>query len=144
MDQNYEINRGNLDLGWRNSDNAFSLGLGGLANQATANSQNFYTAQRGQDLTEQGQGFEQYLGSLNAQLGIGDQLNAIGDDQYQTEYGPIRDYSNIVNPYTGLNNSQSTTGPEQGGGFAGAVGAGMTAAQLLALYDKYYGSGSQP
>lgn len=131
------------DLGFGNLQNQatanaqnYQLGLGGLQNTATANNQNFYTAQRGQDLTQQSQGFNQYLQSLNAQLGMGAQQTAIGQQQQTAAWSPVQNYANLISPFSGLNGSTTSGTSATGGGVAGAAGGALTAAQLWALLSK--------
>lgn len=116
-------------------DQDYNLGLGGLQNQATGMNQNFYTQQRGQDLQQQQQGYGQYLDSMRAQMGIGGAQTAIGDQQYNASLNPLQAFGSGLNPFTGLNNSRTDTGPQTGGGLAGAAGGALTAAQLWKLLN---------
>lgn len=95
----------------------------------------FFTAQRGQDLQSQGQGFNQYLSALNAQLGVGQSLTGIGQQQMQQSLYPLQAYANLLNPLTGLNQTNTQQQPGSGGGLAGALGGGLTVAQLLNLIN---------
>lgn len=153
-DQNYGLGLGGLNLGYQNSNNQFNLGqqaantnqyqaqtgrdlgFGQLGNQQQANNQGFYTQQRGQDLQQQGQGFNQSLQALQAQLGIGGQISGIGQQQFNAPGNVLGQYGNMLSPFTGLNNTQSTTSPQSGGGLAGAIGGGLTAYQLWQLLNK--------
>lgn len=90
-------------------------------------------ANRGIDLNANQQGFNQYLSALNAQLGLGQGISAVGQEQMTASQAPLQTFSNLVNPYTGLNNSNSTTGPDSGGGLAGAAGGALSVANLIAL-----------
>lgn len=152
--QNYELGKGNLGLGWQNSANQYALGsraadtnqfqaqtsrdlgFGQLGAQQDANDMSFYTAQRGQDLSAQNQGFNQWLSAFNAQNGMGQQQYNIGQQQQQAPWTAVQNYSNTLQPYTGLGGSSSRTDPGTGGGWAGAAGGALTAAQLWALMNK--------
>lgn len=152
--QNYELGKGNLGLGWQNSANQYALGsraadtnqfqaqtsrdlgFGQLGAQQDANDMSFYTAQRGQDLSAQNQGFNQWLSAFNAQNGMGQQQANIGQQQQQAPWTAIGNYQNTLQPFTGLNGSSSRTDPGTGGGWAGAAGGALTAAQLWALMNK--------
>lgn len=134
-DQSYGLGMGNLGLGYYNAGNNYNLGLGGLQNQAQANQQNFYTAQRGQDLQAQNQGYNQYLGLLGAQMGLGQQVTGIGQQQYQAGLNPLNAYASVLNPFTGLNTTQTQSQPSTGGGLGGALGGALTMEQLLRLFN---------
>jgi len=162
--QNFALGQGNLGLGFQNSNNQYALGqqqnanqltgiqnqyslgqqqnqttrdlgFGQLGNTATANNQNFYTNQRGQDLQAQGQGFNQYLAALNAQMGIGQGIAGIGQQQFNAPGTVLGQYGNMVSPFTGLNQTNTNTQPQTGGGLAGAAGGALTLAQLLKLLN---------
>jgi len=151
--QNYELGKGNLGLGWQNSANQYALGsraadtnqfqaqtsrdlgFGQLGAQQDANDMSFYTAQRGQDLSAQNQGFNQWLSAFNAQNGMGQQQYNIGQQQQQAPWTAIGNYQSALQPFTGLNGSSSRTDPGTGGGWAGAAGGALTAAQLWQLMN---------
>lgn len=153
-DQSYALGLGNLGLGYQNSNNQYALGnraadtnqfqaqtsrdlgFGQLGAQQDANDMSFYTAQRGQDLSAQNQGFNQWLQAFNAQNGMGQQQANIGQQQQQAPWTAIGNYQSTLQPFTGLNGSSSRTDPGTGGGWAGAAGGALTAAQLWALMNK--------
>ena len=152
-DQSYALGLGNLGLGYQNSNNQYALGnraadtnqfqaqtsrdlgFGQLGAQQDANDMSFYTAQRGQDLSAQNQGFNQWLSAFNAQNGMGQQQTNIGTQQQQAPWTAIGNYQNTLQPFTGLNGSSSRTDPGTGGGWAGAAGGALTAAQLWQLMN---------
>jgi hypothetical protein len=72
--------------------------------------QSFYTAQRGQD----------YQG-----IGLGADLMSRG---LQTPWAPIQNANNVYSPYSGM--GQTTNSSQQGGGWMGALGGGLGAAQF--------------
>lgn len=135
LSNQYDLGLKNNQLGYFNGQNSYNLGLGGLANQANAQDQNFYTNQRGQDLQQQQQGYNQYLGALTTQLGLGQQEYGIGQQQQQAPQTAIGNYANTLSPFTGLNQSSTNTTPSTGGGLGGALGGGLTVAQLLQLLN---------
>jgi hypothetical protein len=95
--------------------------------------QSFYTAQRGQDINQQGQQFNQYLQAIGALTGMGQGMTAIGQQQMNAGLFPLQQFAGLVNPLTGLGGTNTTQQPGYGGGFAGALGGGLTAAQLIKL-----------
>lgn len=127
-----DLGFGNLGLGYTQAGNNYNLGLGqlGLGNKQA--DQNFYTAQRGQDLSQLGLG-----ASLANQgnLGLsnqGQQLYQTGLTQQQAPYNVLGQYAGLLSPFTGLNQSQSQSTP--GASTAGsALGGALTAAQLYKL-----------
>lgn len=152
-DQSYALGLGNLGLGYQNSNNQYALGsraadtnqfqaqtsrdlgFGQLGAQQDANDMSFYTAQRGQDLSAQNQGFNQWLSAFNAQNGMGQQQANIGTQQQQAPWTAIGNYQNTLQPFTGLNGSSSQSSGGTGGGWAGAAGGALTAAQLWQLMN---------
>jgi hypothetical protein len=91
------------------------------------------TANRQIDLTQNQQGYNQFWDTINNQLGLGKAQTDIGTAQYNASKDPINTYSNLVNPYTGLGGTKTTTDPASGGGLAGAAGGALTIAQLIKL-----------
>jgi hypothetical protein len=110
--------------------NNYNLGLGGLGNQATAQNQNFYTQQRGQDLQQYGLGSSLFGSGVNGQLGLGQGMYDTGNTAYQAPLGALQQYSNTLTPYTGLNSSQQQSIQGGGGGLNGAVGGALAGARL--------------
>ena len=89
----------------------------------------------GQDLQAQNQGYNQYLGLLGAQMGLGQQMTGIGQQQYQAGLNPLNAYASVLNPFTGLNTTQTQSQPSTGGGLGGALGGALTMEQLLRLFN---------
>ena len=135
-DQSYALGNRNADTNQFQAQTSRDLGFGQLGAQQDANDMSFYTAQRGQDLSAQNQGFNQWLSAFNAQNGMGQQQANIGTQQQQAPWTAVQNYSNTLQPYTGLGGSSSRTDPGTGGGWAGAAGGALTAAQLWALMNK--------
>lgn len=131
-DNSYGLGLGNLGLGYTQASNNYNLGLGqlGLGNKQA--DQNFYTAQRGQDLSQLGLG-AQLAGMGNTGLyNQGQQLYQTGQTQQQAPYNALGQYAGLLSPFTGLNQSQSqsTPGPSTAGS---ALGGALTAAQIYKL-----------
>jgi len=121
-------NQQNRNLQQQGLDNQYALGLGSLANQrygvdsgadlgwgqlglnTLKNQQDFYTAQRGQDLSQTALG------------------NGIYNQGVQNSWTPITNANGVYNNYTGFGNT--TTSSESGGGVQGALGGALGAAQL--------------
>lgn len=131
-----DLGFGHLGLGYTQAGNQYALGLGGLENQREGNAQNFYTQQRGMDLSQQRQGFDQYMAALNAQMGLGRQESGIGEQQDAAAWSPVNQYAGVLNQFSGLGGSTATQQPGTGGGWAGAAGGALTAAQLWNLLNR--------
>lgn len=131
----HELGLGNLALGNKQADNSYNLGLGNLGLGSTQANQNFYTAQRGQDLQQMGLG-AQIAGQGNLGLSNqGQQLYQNGQTQQQAPWQALGNLSQLFAPYTGLNSSSSQTTPGPSA-INSAIGGGLTAAQLWALLSK--------
>ena len=109
-----------------NADRSYDLGRIGQ-------DQAFYSTQRGQDMQQQGQSFNQYLQGIGALTGMGQSVAGIGQQQMNAPWYVLNQYANLINPLTGLNSSNQTTQPGSGGGLGGALGGALTAAQLMKL-----------
>jgi hypothetical protein len=94
---------------------------------------NFYTNQRGQDLTQQNQGYNQYMGNLSMQMDMGQRLAGVGQQEFNAPVNAMNQYANILNPLTGLNTT--ITQPGVGGGASGALGGALTGWQLYNLWN---------
>jgi hypothetical protein len=91
--------------------------------------QNFYTNNRGLDLQQAGLGANLFNQGLQGSLGLGQGISNIGQQQFQAPWQSLGDYSNLINPYTGLGGSQTSTS-SQGGGVTGALGGFLAGSQL--------------
>lgn len=135
---NYSLGQGNLALGNKQADNSYNLGMGNLGLSSQVADQNFYTAQRGQDLSQYSLGANL---ANTANLGLssqGQQLYQNGQQQQQAPFNVLQQYGQLLSPFTGLNNSRSETTP--GASTIGsAMGGALTAAQLWALLSKGFG-----
>jgi len=119
-DQSFNTAQGQLGEQYWNNANQYNLGLGGLALGNQRNQQDFYTAQRGQDLTSMMDGAYLY--------GAGT----------QGPWNALNSANGIYNNYTGLSsggNTNSTT--SQGGGTTGILGGLGAGAQFW--NNNYWG-----
>lgn len=105
MDQNYTLGQGGLANQARGQDQNFALGYGGLANQARGQDMNFYTQQRGQDQSGAALGAELYNQGM------------------QGPWNSINNANSTYSPYSGLGNT--TQNSTQGGGWQGGVGGAL-------------------
>jgi hypothetical protein len=112
--------------------NNYNLGLGGLGLNYTGMNQNFYTAQRGQDLQAMGLGANLAQTGNQGLVGQGQQIGAIGQQQQQAPWWQLGQFGNALAPFSGLNqtNTQTTPGVSTLGS---AAGGALTAAQLWQL-----------
>jgi hypothetical protein len=149
----YMANANNYNLGMTQAANQYSLGQGQNSNQATANQnnynlglgqlglgqntadQNFYTSQRGQDLQQQLNGAN-ISNMANQQLvNQGQQLYNNGQTQFAAPWQNLQNYQNSLQPFTGLNNTNTQSQPG-GSVLGGAMAGGLTAAQIYALFNR--------
>jgi hypothetical protein len=128
----------NRGLQRESMNNSYNLGLGSLGLNSKVADQNFFSNQRGQDLSAYS------LGSSLANTGNlglsnqGQQLYQNGQTEQQAPWSVLQQYGQLLSPFTGLNNSQSQTTP--GASTAGsALGGALTAAQLWALLSQQGG-----
>lgn len=129
---NYSLGQGNLALGNKQADNSYNLGMGNLGLNSQVADQNFYTAQRGQDLSQYSLGANL---ANTANLGLssqGQQLYQNGQTQQQAPFNVLQQYAQLLSPFSGLNQSQSQSTPG-GSTFGNAMGGALTAAQIWKL-----------
>ena len=93
------------------NDQNYNLGLGSLANQATGQNQNFYTQQRGQDLSQYQLGSSLYNAGVQGNVGLGQGIYNTGQTYQQAPLNAIQQYGSTISPYTGYGQSTTTTGP---------------------------------
>lgn len=93
---------------------------------------NFYTNNRQLDLSQYQIGANLTNQGITGQQNLGKGVYEGGNTYQNAPLQNLNNYSNLVNPYTGLNGSNTNTG-SAGGGLNGAIGGGMTAAKLIAL-----------
>lgn len=137
----YDINRGNLDLGFTRAGNDFSLGERGLDLGFLNSDRNYDIQQQQTDNQRYGMDLNYDLGSTGQQLGFytqqrGQDLQALGlgaeleNMGVNGEWGPLTNYSNILRNFTGLGGSTTSSSNSGGGGLGflgGALGAGQFA-----------------
>ncbi len=127
--QQYGLGLGQLGLGFQNAANTYNLGLGQLDLSNQGQNQNFYTSQRGQDLQQYQIGNTLYNDGTSGQMNVGrDQYN-VGQQYQNAPLKAIDQYGRIISPYTGYNQTSTTSG-ESGGGMSGAAGGAMAGQQI--------------
>ena len=132
----------NLYSGEYNTDQANQTSRMGIgANYSlgsTAQNQNFYTQQRGQDLQQMQLGGALYGQGITGQTAVGAGQYSVGQTGYQAPYTALQQYSNVVSPYTGLNSAQQVTSP--GPGIVNsAIGGALAGGQLSKNLGNFWG-----
>lgn len=124
--QNYATAQGQLGLGYYNG-----------ANSAQNNQNNFYTAQRGQDLQSIALGSSLYGQGVNGNLGLGQGMYNTGNTAYQAPQNALNNYSNTLNQFSGLGGSSTTTGQNASNPLGGAIGGALAGGQLGNLWGNF-------
>ena len=113
-------------------NNQYQLGLGGLGLQDKSLDNNFYTTNRGLDLSQYSLGAnlmnQGNLGLTNQ----GTQLYQSGLTQQQQPWATLGQYAGTLSPFTGLNQSQSQTTPGPST-LQNLLAGGLTGAQIWQL-----------
>jgi hypothetical protein len=123
---NYNLGMGNLANSQQQTANSYNLGVGGLMNNADSIS-----------LDAQRLGMDMGTTALNNSITAGNALYGSGLNELNAPANVNNTYLNqlqVPMPYTGTGYNST---PETGGGLAGAIGGGLTAAQLYQLYNQY-------
>jgi len=139
----YALGQGQLALGGRTADQNYALGQGQIglgyyngANSAQNNQNNFYTAQRGQDLQSIALGSSLYGQGVNGNLGLGQGMYNTGNTFYQAPQNALNNYANTVNQFSGLGGSSTTTGQSPSNPLGGAIGGALAGSQLGNLWGN--------
>lgn len=127
-----DLGFGNLDLGKTQAQNQYNLGLGGLGANMYQADQNFYTNQRGQDLSQYSLGLQATQAGNNGLAGQGQQLWNLGLGEQNAGWTPLQNYGQGLSQFSGLNQSSNQTTPGASG-LQNAIAGGLTAAQLWQL-----------
>jgi hypothetical protein len=127
-DQGYNLGVGNLGLGYQNSDNAYNLGLGNLALGNQTGMQNFYSTQRGLDLTQYGLGANMYGQGNSGNINAGTGIYNTGNQYLNAPANAMGTFNGLVNGYTGFGTTTGTN--SSGGGITGAVGGAIAGANM--------------
>ena len=98
----------------------------------TQANQNFYTAQRGQDLQSLGLGASLAGVANQGFLGQGQGLYNIGTTQQQAPWQQLQNFTNTLSPFAGFGQTQTQNTPG-GSSIGGAIGGALSAAQLWKL-----------
>lgn len=128
-DYNNAMNR---NLQRYTADQSFNLGLGGLQNSANSSLQNFYTNQRQLDYTGMNTGLNMLQAGQAGLQNQGTGLYNAGLNQFNAGVLPYQTAASMYSPFTGLNNTASTTtpGPNWPQGAAAGGLAGMQFGRL--------------
>jgi len=100
----------------------------------TSNANNFYTAQRGQDLTSLQLGANLVNQGQTGQTTSGQTVVNTGQTAQNSQAAMLEKLNALLLPYTQQGNS--STSSTAGGGTPGAVGGALTAAQIMAWLEK--------
>lgn len=118
-----------------NTNQAIANAQSQYLNNAYQADQNFYTAQRGQDLQQASLGASLANQGNLGLVGQGQQLYDAGNTQMQAPWQALNWYSQLLSPFSGL--GQSTTQTTPGGSKTGNIlGGALTAAQLWQLFGS--------
>ena len=121
MDQNYNLGLGNLGLNAQNSVN------------------NFYTAQRGQDIQSAGLGAQLTQMGNQGYLNQGQGIYNVGNTEQQAPWNVVNNTNNVMSPWAG--NTSTTSGSTSSNGAAGFMGGAVGGAQL---YNNWSNSQNNP
>lgn len=91
--------------------------------------QNFYTANRGQDLQQLGLGASLYNQGNQGYINQGQGVYGIGSTQQQAPFNVFNNANQSISPYSGFGSSSTSSG-SQGGGLNGIVGGAFAGAQI--------------
>ena len=143
MDQQNKLGWAGIDLQNRGLDNSFALGMGNLGLGYQNSMQNFYTAQRGQDLQQTALGANIFGQGVNGLMNQGQGLYNLGLTQQQAPWQTLTGFNNSASPYTGFG---STTGTQPGNMLGGAMGGALIGGQAYKAWkgnagEVMYGGG---
>lgn len=123
MDQNASLQNKSLD-------NSYNLGLGNLALGNQGQMQNFYTNQRGQDLSQTQLGMNMYQQGNQGNLSIGQGQYNLGQTAQNAPLTALQGYNSAISPFTGFGQSSTQTSSGGGGGVQGFAGGALAGAQI--------------
>lgn len=116
-------------------DQNFNLGLGQLGLGAQTANQNFYTNQRGQDLSAMGLGANLVNSGNTGLTNQGSQLWQTGQNEMNAPYNPLNQFGSLLGQFSGLN--KTTTDSTPGASTIGsAMGGAISLAQLWEFLNK--------
>lgn len=127
-----QLNLGNLGLGIQNSNQGYNLGLGNLGLNAQNSQNNFYTAQRGQDLQQYGLGASMVNQANQGFLNQGSGIYDAGSIYQQAPWGTIGNFNSATTPYTGF--GATSTQSQSANPWAQALGGAMLGGQIGRLF----------
>lgn len=112
-----------------NAQTGLDAATASLYNRGYEADQNFYSAQRGQDLQQYGLGANIFNSGTQGAYGVGQGQYNLGLTNMNAPMSALQNYSNTISPYSGLGSSQ-TTSANQGGGALGVMGGALAGAQI--------------
>lgn len=130
-----DLGFGNLDLGKTQAQNQYNLGMGNLGLGQYQADQNFYSTQRGQDLSQYSLGLQAAQAGNNGLANQGQQLWNLGLGEQNAGWSPLQQYGQGLSQFSGLNQSSNQTTPGAGT-LNNALAGGLTAAQIWSLINK--------
>ena len=110
-------------------DQNYNLGMGGLANQAQSNQNNFYTQQRGLDQSGAQLGANLTTNANAGLVGQGQGVYGVGNTQQQAPWQVTNNAGNAFSQYSGLGGSQINT--QQGSGLGAILGGAQLGSTLI-------------
>ena len=112
-------------------DNSYALGLQNLGLGYYNAGNNFYTSQRGQDLSQLALGSQLYNAGAQGMLGSGQGIYNIGTTTQQAPWSIYGNFAGLSSPYTGFGSSTANTSANP---WASALGGAIGGAQLFNLF----------
>lgn len=109
---------------------AFGNSLANLYGNAYSADQNFYTAQRGQDLQQQGLGASMFNQGFAGNLGLGQQTYNVGQQYMNAPYNVLQQYGAGLSPFSGLGATVTGNTSTQSNPWAGALGGAILGSQV--------------
>ena len=125
----YSLGQGTLANNQAQTANSYNLGLGNLALNNNQNNNSFYTQNRQLDQSGAQLGANLFSQGNQGNLGIGSGQYNLGNQSQNAPMTALGQYSNVVNPYSGLGGAQTVTA-NTGGGMQGLLGGALAGAQL--------------
>jgi hypothetical protein len=119
---------GNLYNNAQANQNSYNLGLGTLGLNSTIADQNFYSTNRGQDLTQMQLGANMLGQGVTGSAGLGQGVYNAANTAYQAPQTALNNYSNVLSQYSGMGGAQTTT--QSGSPVANAAGGALAGAQI--------------
>jgi hypothetical protein len=117
---------------------AFGNSLAGLYGNAYNADQNFYTAQRGQDLQQQGVDAQMFNQGMAGNLGIGQQTYNLGSQYMNAPAQAAQTFGQTIAPFSGLGATTTGQSSTSSNPWAGALGGSILGAQAQSQWGKVF------